>query len=138
MLRVAANIVIGLFIAAIGVGLWRGRIGGAASVGALERARDAREELKRINMMEEVGGKVMDLDFLDREWAVSARLAWAEYDSASNEAGRAAAVDGHLQRMTRRALKLRIIFDVSYPATYYAKTNQHLITAQLWARLVHQ
>ncbi len=136
--RLAANIVIGLFIATIGVGLWRGRIGGTASIGALERANSAREELKRIEMMEEVGGKAMDLDFLDREWAVSGRLAWSEYDAATDEAGRAAAVAGHYRRMNHRVLKRRSIFDGAYPATFYAKADQHLMMARLWAGLVEK
>jgi hypothetical protein len=136
MLRLAANIVIGFFIAAIGIGLWRGRIGGPASVGAADRAHIAREELMRMKMMEEVGGKELDLEFLDREFAVSAQLAWAEYDAANDQAGRAAAVDGHFQRMAHRALRRQSIFDGPPQSGFYKKLRQHLAMARLWRGLV--
>ena len=138
MLRLAANIVMGLFIAAIGIGLWRGRIGGVASVGAVERARSAREELKRIEMLDEVGGAVIDLDFLDRECAASARVAWAEYDAARDEAGRVAAVDGHFQRMSHRALKRPRIIEFPPPTAFDQRLHRHLAMARLWARLVNK
>jgi hypothetical protein len=117
-----------------GMAIWRGR--SHPPIDAMWRAVLANRDMHRLRMQFEAGNIPLSIDWIDEEYALSARLAQAQFDASMSDEKRAWALDGHLLRMTDRAALVKRFRSEEWDrlAQLLRRAEEHVEQARRWQR----